>query len=94
MQLLSAVPFTPATGERVLFRPTLDIDERNEILSLLAQYLIAFTKQQRLSSSHMNFIRYNELHDIQPFERQGFLLRQTVQYRYLHNSKLPASVLD
>ena len=72
------MPFTPATGERILFHPSLTMDQRTEIAELFAQYLISFTKQQRLSSSHMNFMKYDA---IQPFEKHGYLLRQTVQYR-------------
>lgn len=55
------------------------MEQRTEIAELLAQYLISFTKQQRVSSTHINFMRFT---DIPPFEKYGYLLRQTVQYRW------------
>lgn len=78
-QLLSAVPFTPATGERILYHPSLTIDQKQEISTLCSQTFLQLTSQNRLSSCHVNFVRPTE---IEPFIKQNYLLRQTVQYRY------------
>jgi predicted N-acyltransferase len=53
-KLLSAIPFTPATGPRILINP---LNPNNEkILELILETLELTVKTNNLSSSHINFI--------------------------------------
>ncbi|MBS2013372.1 MAG: N-acetyltransferase [Deltaproteobacteria bacterium] len=82
-KLLLAVPFTPATGDRVLVRPDRD---RRETIAVFASAVKTLVKELGLSSAHVNF----------PHEEEariwttdgGFMLRHGVQYHW-HNQAPP-----
>jgi len=90
-KLLTAIPFTPATGTRVIFCKRLRelpaqhaLVASNEITSVIAQSIMQLVAQNRLSSAHVNFMQTNE---VPVFLANSFLHRQTIQYRYyLHVS--------
>src|SRR5262249_39306681 len=50
-KLLSAVPFTPVPGPRLLLRPGAPVESCNHLLA----GMIEFTRLRRISSLHVNF---------------------------------------
>ena len=77
-KLLSAAPFTPATGPRMLVRPDVDADEARAILLGGA---VALCERQGASSIHVNFPQEEEWRWM---GEQGFALRQGQQYHWLN----------
>ena len=75
-KLVLAVPFTPATGDRVLVHPQRD---RIETITLFAQALRSVVKQLELSSAHVLFPREDEA---RAWGDAGFAIRHGVQYHW------------
>lgn len=75
-KLLSAVPFTPVTGPRMLVRPDMDRARAEEIL---AGGVIALMNQLNVSTAHVNFLpkpQWDRLGTL------GFLKRTGLQYHW------------
>lgn len=79
-KLVSAIPYTPATGPRLLISPDAD---RDVIAPQLVQTALEYAKQHRISSLHCLFPHAK---DLQQFEKQGLLTRLGCQF---HWSNLP-----
>lgn len=77
-KLLVAVPFTPATGRRILTHPE---RPRAALLTVVADALRDVCRSNELSSVHVNFCAEDET---APLAAAGFLHRQGVQYHW-HN---------
>ena len=77
-KLQVSVPFTPATGRRLLVKPGPDADVRRKTL---AAGLIALCRQREASSVHVTFMPENEWTLL---GEQGFLLRTDRQFHW-HN---------
>lgn len=75
-KLLSAVPFTPVTGPRLLVRRNLD---PVTLQSALLSGLIQLTDRLQVSSAHVNFPPASE---IPVYEDHGFLIRNGHQYHW------------
>jgi len=75
-KLLSAVPFTPVTGPRMLVRPGVDRDRVEEIL---AGGMVGVLDQLDVSSVHVNFPTRREWERLGGF---GFLQRRGLQYHW------------
>ena len=75
---LCAVPFTPATGPRLL-ADNADTSHK----SAIAHGLASLTKQNQLSSSHINFL---PAQDTALLEEAGWLIRQGTQFHW-HNDR-------
>ncbi|MDB5760792.1 MAG: hypothetical protein JWM30_4081, partial [Burkholderia sp.] len=73
-KLLSAIPFTPVTGSRLLAR-----DEPAR--AALAKALVALQQQADVSSTH---VLYPPPEQAELLERAGFLLRNGVQFHWLN----------
>ena len=71
-KLLSAVPFTPVPGPRLLLK------DRALAPQMIAG-VEALVAQNNLSSAHANFLESADLAD---FERAGWLVRQGVQFHW------------
>jgi len=74
-KLLSAIPFTPVTGGRLLAR-----DETTR--SALVKALLALQQQADVSSTH---VLYPPPQQAEALERAGFLLRNGVQFHWLND---------
>ena len=63
-KLLVAVPFTPATGQRILLHPevwaTFDDKEISQVRRAVASFLIQVAESNQLSSVHFNFLTQDE----------------------------------
>lgn len=75
-KLVVAVPFTPATGDRVLVHPSRD---RGETIAVFAEALRALVRDLSLSSAHVLFPTEDEAH---AWHAAGLLLRHGVQYHW------------
>lgn len=75
-KLLCAIPFTPATGHRVLWHPSRD---RGETVAIFAKAITTITKEMELSSAHVLF---PEAAEAALWERAGFMTRASVQYHW------------
>jgi predicted N-acyltransferase len=75
-KLIVAVPFTPATGPRVLVR---DEAERERMVFALAEGLRQLIVTEKLSGAHVLFSPNDE---VQAFERAGFAPRWGIQYHW------------
>src|SRR5579872_5780000 len=77
-KLQASVPFTPATGPRLLIRDGVDKDE---IATALASGLIALCEATKASSAHVTFARQAEWKHLAEY---GFLQRTDQQFHW-HN---------
>ena len=77
-KLQSAVPFTPATGRRLLVRPDQD---RAAMTALLGDAMAGIADRNELSSAHITFLTGEEA---QALEARGWMLRIGEQYHW-HN---------
>ncbi|MEQ9488046.1 MAG: GNAT family N-acetyltransferase [Alphaproteobacteria bacterium] len=75
-KLLSAVPFTPVTGPRLLVRESLD---PVALQSALLSGLVQLTDRLQVSSAHVNFPPASE---VSIYEDRGFLIRNGHQYHW------------
>lgn len=78
-KLLSAVPFTPVTGPRMLVRPDIDRARAQEIL---AGGIVALMNQLNVATAHVNFVPESEWDRLGEF---GFLQRMGLQYHWHNN---------
>jgi uncharacterized protein len=76
-KLVNAVPFTPATGPRLLIADNVSPKLRNELLTAA----IEFTKEQKLSSLHLLFA---DADDQLAATELGLIARQDCQFHW-HN---------
>lgn len=77
-KLLSAIPFTPVTGRRLLVSPSADTDFMEAALISAALQMV---EQHKLSSFHLNFVTCNEARSLHKY---GFLQRRDQQFHW-HN---------
>jgi uncharacterized protein len=75
-KLVSAVPFTPATGPKLLLRPEAD---RAAVTSALLDAARELGDEHRVSSSHALFLPEDDLDD---FEARGFSVRHSLQFHW------------
>lgn len=77
-KLLIGVPFTPATGRRILTHPDAD---RPALLRAVGRALREICTANDISSAHVNFCQEDEVEALGEVE---FLHRQGVQYHWLN----------
>jgi len=82
-KLLSAVPFTPVTGPRLLVRPDLPDTLQTHLKRRLAEAMKDLAVTASLSSVHVNFIPEGAVSDLQD---AGFLPRENLQYHWNNNN--------
>jgi uncharacterized protein len=75
-KLIVAVPFTPATGHRVLWHPSRD---RAETVAVFAHGIRTITREMELSSAHVLF---PEEAEARLWDAAGFSMRHGVQYHW------------
>ncbi len=76
-KLVSAVPFTPATGPKLLVRP--DVGDRRAVTRALLDAAERLGDERRVSSSHALFLPEHELGE---FAGHGFAVRHSVQFHW------------
>src|SRR5215203_3853213 len=60
-KLVAAVPFTPATGPKLLLRPDVDVATRSKVAKALLEAAEDLGTEYRVSSSHALFLPEDEL---------------------------------
>jgi uncharacterized protein len=80
-KLVAAVPFTPATGPKLLVRPNVDVATRTRVTKALLEAAEDLGTEYRVSSSHALFLPEEELGE---FTRRGFTVRHSLQFHW-HN---------
>lgn len=78
-KLVMAVPFTPATGPKILMSPDLEPSLQIETRTALLQALDQWSAETKASSNHALFIPQAE---IPSFEQAGFFIRQSFQFQW------------
>ena len=80
-KLVTAIPYTPATGERFLFNydRVTDEAERQVLRETLVQVIQKFCAEQKLSSWHILFAEKDVLDGL---DRHRILLRSDVQFHW------------
>jgi hypothetical protein len=80
-KLVTAIPYTPATGERFLIKQALAGDEisRHDYRLKLCSAAIQFCEQQKLSSWHILFAREAVLRS---FDNNSIMLRSDIQFHW------------
>ena len=86
-KLVSAIPYTPATGDRFLinFERVTDLEQQNTLRNLLCQVIQGFCDDQKLSSWHVLF---PEKEIVETLEERGLMLRNDVQFHWQNNDYL------
>ena len=80
-KLLSAIPFTPATGPRILLSP--QKNNNDEIFKLIIGTYEQLVKNNNLSSAHINFIT-KQLSDT--LDKRNWIKREGLQFHW-YNKK-------
>lgn len=80
-KLVTAIPYTPATGDRFLLRQTSDLDDSaaQECRLLLCSAATTFCREHKLSSWHILFAEKSIL---QQFQQQQIMLRSDIQFHW------------
>lgn len=78
-KLLAAVPFTPATGPRLLVRPDLPPERREALSDAVARHMLALARRLGVSSLHVTFPTEAESRRL---GGHGFLLRAGQQFHW------------
>ena len=77
-KMLSAVPFTPATGPRFLVGDV-PADRAAQLRHALADGMVQYLDRLQLSSAHINFLPEA---DIAPLAAQGWMIRSSIQFHW------------
>ena len=79
-KLVSAIPFTPATGRKLLVNRS---EDQIIVQKKLVQEALKSMRERRCSSLHFLFIREEEL---SIFKAMGFLIRHSFQFHWKNNN--------
>ncbi len=77
-KLLSAVPFTPVPGPRLLTAPDASAETKRHLIA----GMIELARQRKISSLHINF---PDAADAEAFNEAGFLQRMGQQFHWTNN---------
>ena len=80
-KMLSAIPFTPATGPRFLVADG-PAERQQQIKAAMARGLTQYVDQFELSSAHINFLPPEDLPQL---EAAGWLIRSSMQFHWENN---------
>jgi uncharacterized protein len=78
-KLVAAVPFTPATGPKLLLRPEVDMTTRARVTNALLEAAEDLGTEYGVSSSHALFLPEHELDE---FTKRGFAVRHSLQFHW------------
>lgn len=82
-KLVSAVPFTPATGPKLLLNTKLEPSAENDVSHSLLAAVAELAKKLGTSSTHALFITPEE---IPRFEASGYFIRHSYQYHWRNHN--------
>jgi predicted N-acyltransferase len=87
-KLVAAIPFTPATGQRLLVHPR---EARGPVVQALIQQLRAVADDTRASSIH---ILYCRPHEVDELVQAGFMARASHQHQWHNRAPVPYRDFD
>jgi hypothetical protein len=90
-KLVAAVPFTPATGPRLLVRGDLPAPLRSEVTDALGAGLLRLMRTERASSVHALFCRPAEC---EALLHHGFVRRASLQFHWTNRAPEPFADFD
>lgn len=80
-KVLVAVPFTPASGARILVKEGLSKPVRDEIRRMVGIFLKDLAQNNGFSSVHVNFCEEDEVRALKP---AGYMHRKSMQFHWLN----------
>ncbi len=80
-KMLAAIPFTPATGPRLLTGVATGA-RRQELIRALTDGITQYVDKLQLSSAHINFL---PIEDAEALVDDGWLLRHSIQFHWHNN---------
>ena len=82
-KLLCAVPFTPATGPRLLLSPAqlTDEAERQEVMLAMGNFLANLARDNNLLSANINYMTKDDASLLQQ-STSNYMVRNTIQFRF------------
>ncbi|MEJ2115537.1 MAG: GNAT family N-acetyltransferase [Gammaproteobacteria bacterium] len=80
-KLISSIPYTPATGKRLLLAPKLSAEQQTDLASEMVQATLV--ESDRLNMSGMHWL-FNTEHECDYFRKQGLMFRLGHQFHW-HN---------
>ena len=90
-KLLNAIPFTPATGPRIGFAPTLDETQKSTIVDTLFKWVRKYANEHHFSGLHCLFPQHN---DLQKMANCGLLQRTGYQFHWFNRANTPYNNFD
>ncbi len=82
-KLVAAIPFTPATGSKILIKSSLDADFKNRITIGLLQKSKDLFRELETSSLHFLFVPEK---DLSLYLENGFFIRHSFQYHWKNDN--------
>ena len=79
-KLVSSIPFTPASGPRLL---SIDKNKNVEMIKAVSDAMKDLTQENNFSSSHVLLANQNEL---DAFSDEGFSIRTSYSYHWFNNN--------
>ncbi len=82
-KLISSIPYTPATGKRLLLSPKLSPTQQTDLAAKLIQNTLSESDKLNMSGTHWLF---NETEECNHFKKQGQMLRLGCQYHWRNHN--------
>ncbi len=83
-KILVGVPFTPATGARLLTKKSLSRPIQEEIRKMVGVFLQDLAKNNEFSSVHVNFCEEEE---VKPLVETGYMHRFSMQFHWVNSNQ-------
>ncbi|CAM9770556.1 unnamed protein product [Chrysoparadoxa australica] len=83
-KLLCAVPFTPASGARVLVKQSLSPERQHQVRRVVGAFLTQLAQNSGISSVHVNFCRDEE---VKALTEAKYLHRKGLQYHWMNQQR-------
>lgn len=80
-KLISSIPYTPATGKRLLLSPKLSLEQQSELAAKMIHTTLSESEKLNMSGTHWLF---NEADECNYFKEQDQMFRLGCQYHW-HN---------
>jgi len=82
-KLISSIPYTPATGKRLLLSPNLSPAQQSDLAAKLIQTTLSESEKLNMSGTHWLF---NETEECNHFKKQGQMFRLGCQYHWRNHN--------
>lgn len=83
-KLVSAIPFTPATGPRYALAAHLNEPEQAAVLNHLNTFIQTYCQNESISSAHLLFPTSQQLHSFKHLKNSLWMLRRGCQFHWFN----------